>query len=218
MWSIVVALLGSLRSALRGRGDLVLENIALRQQLALLHHRSKRPQFGRFDRAFWVQLSRRWPRWRDVLLLVQPETVIRWHRQGFRAFWTWKSRHRGPGRPSIGSELRALIREMAYANPLWGAPRSMASSSSSASPSRSVLSPDSCCVREDHPRNLGRLSSRTTSPTWLPSTSWSCPRRRSGSSSCSWSWCTTSEPADLGDVVALPQVGGLHHRYTRRAA
>jgi putative transposase len=85
MWPIVVTLLGSLRSALRGRGDLVLENLALRQQLALLHHRSKRPQFGRFDRAIWVQLSRHWSRWRDALLLVQPATVIRWHRQGFRA-------------------------------------------------------------------------------------------------------------------------------------
>ena len=123
MWSIVVGLLGSLRSALRGRGDLVLENLALRQQLALLHHRSKRPQFGRFDRAFWVQLSRRWSRWRDALLLVHPATVIRWHRQGFRAWWAWKSRHRGPGRPPVGSELRLLIQEMARANPLWGAPR-----------------------------------------------------------------------------------------------
>jgi hypothetical protein len=72
MWSIFVALLGSLRSALRGRGDLVLENLALRQQLAVLHHRSKRRQFGRSDRALWVQVSRRWSRWRDALLLVQP--------------------------------------------------------------------------------------------------------------------------------------------------
>ncbi len=123
MWSIVVAMLGSLRSALRARRSLVLENLALRQQLALLRQRSRRPRFGRFDQLFWVHLSRRWSRWRDVLHLVLPETVIRWHRQGFRAFWTWKSRPRGPGRPPIGSELRGLIQKMAPANPLWGAPR-----------------------------------------------------------------------------------------------
>ncbi len=123
MWSIVVAMLGSLRSALRARRSLVLENLALRQQLALLRQRSRRPRFGRFDQLFWVHLSRRWSRWRDVLHLVRPETVIRWHRQGFRAFWTWKSRSRGPGRPPIGSELRGLIQKMAHANPLWGAPR-----------------------------------------------------------------------------------------------
>lgn len=123
MRSILVALLGSLRSALRARGDLVLENLALRQQLALLHQRAKRPRFGRFDRLFWVHLSRRWSRWRDVLHAVRPETVIRWHRRGFRAFWTWKSRHRGPGRPPVGSDLRVLIQKMAHANPLWGAPR-----------------------------------------------------------------------------------------------
>jgi len=123
MWPLVVALLGSLRSALRTRADLALENIALRQQLALLAQRSKRPQFGAFDKFFWVHLSRRWPRWRDVLCLVRPQTVIRWHRQGFRAFWTWRSRRRGPGRPPVDSELRSLIMKMAQANPLWGAPR-----------------------------------------------------------------------------------------------
>jgi hypothetical protein len=123
MWSLVVALLGSFRSALQRHGDLALENLALRQQLALLRQGSRRPRFGRFDRLFWVHLSRRWSRWREVLHVVRPEAVIRWHRQGFRAFWTWKSRHRGPGRPPIGSELRALIHEMAHANSLWGAPR-----------------------------------------------------------------------------------------------
>src|SRR5712664_1486585 len=86
MWSIVVAMLGSLRSALRARRSLVLENLALRQQLALLRQRSRRPRFGRFDQLFWVHLSRRWSRWHDVLHLVRPETVIRWHREGFRAF------------------------------------------------------------------------------------------------------------------------------------
>jgi len=121
--SLALALLGALRAALRTRTDLALENLALRQQLALLSRRSKRPRFGRLDRAFWLWLSNRWSGWRQALYLVRPETVIRWHRQGFRAFWTWKS-HRGrPGRPLVGSEIADLVRTMALANPLWGAPR-----------------------------------------------------------------------------------------------
>jgi len=90
MWFFFRAFLRSLGSALRSRQHLALENLALRQQLALLRHRSKRPQFRPVDRFFWVWLSRRWPAWRDALCLVRPETVIRWHRQGFRLFWTWK--------------------------------------------------------------------------------------------------------------------------------
>src|SRR5467141_3316897 len=121
--SLVLALLGALRAALRTRTDLTLENLALRQQLALLRRRSKRPQFGRFDRPFWVWLSNWWPGWREALHLVRPETVIRWHRQGFRAFWSWKSRRGRMGRPQVGSELAGLVRTMALANPLWGAPR-----------------------------------------------------------------------------------------------
>ena len=121
--SIVLALLGALRAALRTRTDLTLENLALRQQLALLRSRSKRPTFGRLDRAFWMWLSHRWARWREALHVVRPETVIRWHRQGFRVFWTWKSRRGRTGRPPVGSELANLIRTMALANPLWGAPR-----------------------------------------------------------------------------------------------
>jgi putative transposase len=121
--SLVPALLGALRAALRSRTDLTLENLALRQQLALLRHQSKRPQFARLDRLLWVWLSNHWAGWREVLHLVRPETVIRWHRQGFRAFWTWKSRRGRTGRPSVGSELANLVRTMALANQLWGAPR-----------------------------------------------------------------------------------------------
>jgi len=121
--SLVLAVLGAARAAFRTRADLALENLALRQQLALLRHRSKRPRFGRFDRTFWVWLSKRWAGWREALHVVRPETVIRWHRQGFRAFWTWKSRRGRTGRPPVGSELAELVRTMALANPLWGAPR-----------------------------------------------------------------------------------------------
>src|SRR3989440_1461393 len=121
--SLVLALLGTLRAALRTHTALALEDLALRQQLALLRRRSKRPQFALLDRLLWVWLSNQWARWRDALHVVRPETVIRWHRQGFRAFWTWKSRRGRTGRPPIGSEIAQLVRTMALANPLWGAPR-----------------------------------------------------------------------------------------------
>src|SRR5260370_17410839 len=90
--SLVIALLGALRASLRTRTDLALENLALRQQLVLLRRRSKRPQFGRLDRLFWLWLSHQWAGWRGALHVVRPQTVIRWPRQGFPAFWTWKSR------------------------------------------------------------------------------------------------------------------------------
>src|SRR5712691_11117479 len=121
--SLVLALLGTLRAALKARTDLVLENLALRQQLALLRRRSKRPRVRLLDRVFWMWLSQWWARWREALHVVQPQTVIRWHRQGFRAFWNWKSRRGRTGRPPVCSELAELVRTMALANPLWGAPR-----------------------------------------------------------------------------------------------
>ena len=120
---LVIALSGALRAALRTHTDLTLENLALRQQLALLRRRSMRTRFGRLDRHLWVWLSNHWAGWREALHLVQPETVIRWHRQGFRAFWTRKSRRGRTGRPPTASELADLVRTMALANPLWGAPR-----------------------------------------------------------------------------------------------
>lgn len=75
------------------------------------------------DRIFWIIIRRFWNRWRDALIVVKPETVVRWHRKGFKLFWRWKSRYKGPGRPQISSEIRDLIRKMADANPFWGAPR-----------------------------------------------------------------------------------------------
>jgi transposase InsO family protein len=115
--------LGALRASLRTRSDLALENLALRQQLVLIRRRAKRPQFGRLDRLFWMWLSHRWARWREALHVVRPQTVIRWHGQGFRAFWIWKSRRGRVGRPPVNSELANLVRTMASANPLWGSPR-----------------------------------------------------------------------------------------------
>jgi transposase InsO family protein len=87
-------------------------------------NRSRRPRlrFTTVDRLLWAWLSQRWPGWRAALHVVQPATVLAWHRRGSRLFWTWKSRHR-TGRPGVPADVRALIREMSTANPLWGAPR-----------------------------------------------------------------------------------------------
>jgi transposase InsO family protein len=106
----------------RTRRELALENLALRQQLAVWKSREPRPRLTEMDRIFWVLLSRLWTGWRQSLQLVRPATVVGWHRQGFRRYWAWKSRRRS-GRPVISTELRDLIRRMSYANPLWGAPR-----------------------------------------------------------------------------------------------
>lgn len=108
----------------RSRRDLLLENLALRQQLAVLRQRHPQPRFAASGRLFWVVLRRLWSGWKSALILVQPETVVRWHRSGFRAYWTWLSRHRArPGRKRISAELRQLIFRMVAENATWGAPR-----------------------------------------------------------------------------------------------
>lgn len=116
-------LLRTLFSALKSRRALVLENFALRHQLEVLRRNAKRSRSANRDRALWIILSRVWVDWRKPLTLVQPDTVIRWHRQGFRLYWRWKSRPRWPGRRKLPKDVRDLIRQMSWDNPLWGAPR-----------------------------------------------------------------------------------------------
>ncbi len=111
-----------IRGMFRNRIDPAAENLALRQQLAILREKVKRPRLRQRDRIFWAILSRIWANWRSALLIVQPDTVVRWHRQGFKIFWRWKSRAKR-GRPSIAKEIRALTRRMTRENPLWGTPR-----------------------------------------------------------------------------------------------
>ncbi|UCE62060.1 MAG: transposase family protein, partial [Phycisphaerales bacterium] len=112
-----------LRAAVRSQAELAAENLVLRQQLAVLEQGSKRPRLRNRDRIFWAWIARLWPNWRSVLVIVQPATVIRWHKQGFKLYWRWKSRTAKVGRPSIDAEIRKLIRRMSRENPLWGTPR-----------------------------------------------------------------------------------------------
>jgi hypothetical protein len=81
-----------------------------------------RPSLNRLDRFFWTTLRRKWSRWSEVLVIVKPETVVAWHRAGFRLYWRWRSRSRG-GRPKVSEEIRTLIRRMAAENADWGAPK-----------------------------------------------------------------------------------------------
>jgi len=111
------------RAFLLPRAAPVADNLALRQQLAVLQVSVKRARLRKRDRIFWVWLSRTWSGWRSCLVIVKPETVIGWHRQGFGFYWRWKSRKRNPGRPKPPAEIRQLIRRMAQENPTWGAPR-----------------------------------------------------------------------------------------------
>jgi len=118
----ILALMAALRVFFRSRADTALEVLALHQQVAVLKRRRPRPTLRVQDRLFWTTLRRFWPRWADVLVIVKPETVIGWHRAGFRLYWRWRSRPRG-GRPKITAETRALIRRLAEENPDWGAPK-----------------------------------------------------------------------------------------------
>ncbi len=109
--------------AVRSRSDLVLENIALKHQVEALKQKRPRPQLGDADRAFWVAMRGVWRGWAEWLVIVKPETVVKWHRERFRRYWTRLSQQKlGPGRPRVDREIRELISRMALEND-WGAPR-----------------------------------------------------------------------------------------------
>jgi putative transposase len=107
----------------RGHKAVALENLALRQQLAALTRTRKRPQLHPSDRLFWILLAKVWHEWRTALIVVQPETVLLWHRQWLRRRWADRSKRLHPGRRSTDAAIRSLVDQMATANPLWGAPR-----------------------------------------------------------------------------------------------
>jgi putative transposase len=117
-------LLGLFWRVSHSRYDLLLENLALRQQLLTLKRRKPRPRLAPLDRLFWVVAKRLWPKWKQALVIVTPETIVRWHRVGFRLYWKWISRSQAvSGRKRVSKELRELIFRMVAENPTWGAPR-----------------------------------------------------------------------------------------------
>ena len=123
MLSRLIAVLKTGCSLFKSRRQLTLENLSLRQQLAMLKSSVKRPRVPHADRLFWVLFSKYVNGWRSMLYALHPDTVVRWHREGFRRYWAWKSRRQHAGRPTIDIEIRKLIRQMQAANIGWGAPR-----------------------------------------------------------------------------------------------
>jgi putative transposase len=120
----LTALAAALAAWCKTSAELRLENLALRQQLGVLRRAApQRLRLTPADRSFWVWMKRIWKNWDQVLMIVKPETVLAWHRKGFRSFWTWRVRRGKPGRPSVPQEVRDLIRMMSRNNPRWGAPR-----------------------------------------------------------------------------------------------
>ena len=125
MMTLLRCLLGAARSFLRTHRDLALENLALRHQIGVLKRTvsKRRLRLSPVDRGLWAGLSRIWAGWEQALAIVQPATVIRWRREGFKRYWTRKSRFGLGGRPSLAREVRDLVRKMSRSNATWGAPR-----------------------------------------------------------------------------------------------
>jgi putative transposase len=123
MLTAVVIFLRTIGLICSGHRVVALENLALRQQLAALKRSVKRPQLQTRDRVFWILLANVWRNWRQALVFVQPDTVVRWHREWLRRRWAARSRPSRRGRPSTSVAAETLIATMSAANPLWGAPR-----------------------------------------------------------------------------------------------
>ena len=124
MFRFIGLCFGTLVRLLRARRGLLLENLALRQQLAVLKRRHPRPRLDLLDKLFWVAIRRFWTAWQQSLIAVTPETVVRWHSGGFRLYWKLISKVRRPvGRRRTSKEVQELIFRMVVENPTWGAPR-----------------------------------------------------------------------------------------------
>ena len=200
MITLLLHLLRLLPFLCGGHRQLALENLALRQQLAVYKGTVSRPKLRMSDRLFWVWLTTVWAGWRESLLIVTPDTVLRWQRRRFREYWTKRSPR--VGRPPINAEIAALVRAMAVTNPLWGAPRI-----------HGELMKLGVEVAE---RTVSRLIPKRRTPpsqTWLTAYFAYYHRARTHLSlEKDAPDVRPVERPDAGRVVALPEVGGLHHR------
>src|ERR1700694_2005959 len=209
MIGLLCFVLAVLASPFKSKLRLEAENAVLRHQLNVVRRRVHgRVRLTNLDRWFFIQLYRWFPSILQVLTIIRPETLVRWHRAGFRCYWRWKSRPQG-GRPQIDTELRALIRRMSMENPLWGAPRihgellKLGRSLNQASPS--TWSNDG-----GHPARDGEPSCVTTRRTSPP---WTCSLFQLSVSTCSMpssSSGSTAETSSGSTSQQIPRPNGLH--------
>ncbi|MBF0153634.1 MAG: transposase [Magnetococcales bacterium] len=123
MLNMLSLFLVGITSTFRSKAALQIEILALRHQIIVMQRKQKqRLMIRQWDRLFWVWLSRIWPNWQNALMIFKPSTVLKWHREGFRLYWKWKSSKRSGGRKSVPKDVRDLIKRMSLENPLWGAP------------------------------------------------------------------------------------------------
>ena len=215
---LATALWTFLRALLFGSAAIALENLALRHQLVVLQRAVARPRLTRWDRILWVWLSRLWASWRSSLVIVQPATVLAWHRKGFQLYWRWKSRANPVGRPRLDPEIRRLIRRMARENPTWGRRRIQRRTRPSRlqrrrAHRREVHAPD---VAADLPRR-GAPFWRLTSTTSSPSTSSSSRPSPSACSSSSSSSAMTGANSSISTSPTIPRPSGRPSRSSRHS-
>jgi hypothetical protein len=219
MSTILSAFVSLLSFRFRSRAGLELELVALRHQVAVLRRQRKgRLRLFATDRLLWVWLYRIWPQTLNAMVLVKPATIIQWHRKGFRLYWRWTSLRLG--RPKMDTEIRDLIRRMSQANPLWGAPRihgellKLGIEVSQATVGRylpwrpQVPSPTWRSFLHNHLTDIAAIDMFVvaTATFQLLYALKDCPETR------------PIHPPTAGKIIAFPEVGGLHHRYERRAA
>jgi hypothetical protein len=208
--TLVITFLGSL---LKSQRQLRLENLALRQQVAMLQQSVKRARVSKVDKGFWILFSRYVDGWRNTLHALHPDTVVRWHRQGFRLYWRWKSRGPRPGRPPIDKALRKLIREMQATNLGWGAPYYRAPEST-VNYSSWVLRYlkqrflNICCIRKSHLHKHGGLFSTTTQIVCQQWISLRSPPPHFVFSTCSSCSAMTVGKSSISTRQSTPLLGG----------
>ena len=123
MFNAILCIFRVTLMVLAGSEQIALENLALRQQMAIFQRTVRRPKIRSMDRLFWICLRKMWKDWKSALVIVQPETVLGWQRKRFKHYWSQLSRHKSPGRPRTACDIRKLVKMMAEANLGWGAPR-----------------------------------------------------------------------------------------------
>ena len=207
--------LAVLASPFKSKLRLEAENTVLRHQLIVLRRRlQSRVRLTNHDRWFFVQLCRWFPSILQVLAIIRPETLVRWHRAGFRCYWRWKSRPLG-GRPQIDTELRELIRRMSVENPLWGSPRIhgelLKLGFEIAQPSVAKY----MVKRGGHPAKDGEPSCVTTHRTLPP---WTCSLFQLLVSTCSMPSSSSGSTAEISSGSTSQQIrppNGLHIKSRR---